>query len=144
VTAAVETAAGVVIVDLEEDEIVEFDAALTVSRPVVTLTLPLLVAADRNGATIAALVARRPPLLISHDGGSTWREAGAGLPPGHAIAISPAHPDLMLYASRSRLHLSRDGGRFWRALTTEFREITALEWLDVTTPLVSNVEGDLG
>ena len=129
-TAAVETADGVVVVDLEEDEIVEFDAALTVARPAVTLALPLLVAADRNGATIVALVARRPPLVISRDGGSTWREAGAGLPPGHAIAISPAHPDLMLDASRSRLHVSRDGGRFWHALTTEFHEITAVAWLE--------------
>ena len=132
-TAAVDTAAGVLIVDLDEDEIVEFDVDLTVSRPAVSLTLPLLVAADRNGATIVALVARRPPLLISGDGGSTWREAGAGLPPGHAIAIAPDHPDLMLYASRSRLHLSRDGGRFWQALTTELREITAVEWLDTTS-----------
>ncbi len=132
-TAAVETAAGVVIVDLDEDEIVEFDADLTVARPDVTLALPLLVAADRNGATIVALVARRPPLVISHDGGSTWREAGAGLPPGHAIAIAPTHPDLMLYASRSRLHVSRDGGRFWEALKTELHEITAVAWLDTST-----------
>ena len=129
-TAAVETANGVVVVDLEEDEIVEFDAAITVARPAVTLALPLLVTADRNGATIVALVARRPPLVISRDGGSTWREAGAGLPPGYAIAISPAHPDRMLYASRSRLHVSRDGGRFWQALTTEFHEITAVAWLE--------------
>ena len=130
-TAAVESADGVVVFDLDEDEIVEFDADLVVARPDVTLALPLLVAADQNGATIVALVARRPPLVISRDGGSTWREAGAGLPPGHAIAISPTHPDLMLYASRSRIHLSRDGGRFWEALTTEFHEITAVAWLEI-------------
>ena len=130
-TAAVETADGVVVFDLDEDEIVEFDADLGVVRPDVTLALPLLVAADQNGATIVALVARRPPRVISRDGGSPWREAGAGLPPGHAIAIAPAHPDLMLYASRSRIHLSRDGGRFWEALTTEFHEITAVAWLEI-------------
>ena len=129
-TAAIETADGVVVVDLDEDEIIEHDAALTVTRPDVTLALPLLVAADRAGPTIVAVVARRPPLVISRDGGSTWREAGAGLPPGYAIAIAPAHPDLMLYASRSRLHVSRDGGRFWEALTTEFHEISAVAWLD--------------
>ena len=129
-TAAIETADGVVVFDLDEDEIVEYDAALTVARPDVTLALPLLVAADQVGATIVALVARRPPLVISRDAGTTWREAGAGLPPGHAIAIAPTHPDLMLYASRSRLHVSRDGGRFWEALTTEFHEIAAVAWLD--------------
>jgi len=37
----------------------------------------------------------------------------------------------MLYASRSRLHVSRDGGRFWEALTTEFHEITAVAWLEI-------------
>lgn len=130
--AAIATADGdIAVFDLDEDEIVEYDAALTVARPPVTLALPLLVAADRVGATIVALTARRPPLVISRDGGSTWREAGAGLPPGHAIAIAPTHPDLMLYASRSRIHLSRDGGRFWEALTTEFHEITAVAWLEV-------------
>lgn len=129
-TAAVETADGVMVVDLDEDQIVEVDAAIAVRRPDVTLALPLLIAADRSGATIVALVARRPPLVISRDGGSTWREAGAGLPPGHAVAISPDHPDVILYASRSRLHLSRDGGRFWEALTTECNEITAVAWLE--------------
>jgi len=130
VRAVIETADGVMVVDLDEDEIVEVGASLTVTRPDVTLALPLLIAADQNGATIVALVARRPPLVISRDGGATWREAGAGLPPGHAIAISADHPDLMLYASRSRLHVSRDGGRFWEALTTEFHEITAVDWLE--------------
>lgn len=130
-TAAIETAAGVVVFDLDEDEIVEYDAALTVARPNVTLALPLLVAADQVGATIVALVARRPPLVISRDGGSTWREAGAGLPPGFAIAVAPGNPDLMLYASRSRVHISRDGGRFWEALTTEFHEIAAVVWLAI-------------
>jgi hypothetical protein len=130
VRAAVDTAAGVAVIDLEEDEVVELDAALDVTPAAVALALPLLVAADRNGATILALVDRRPPLLISHDSGSTWREAGVGLPPGFAIAISPTHPDLMLFASRSRLHLSRDGGRFWQALTTEFDDIRAVAWLE--------------
>ena len=128
--AAVESADGIAVIDLAEDEIVEHDAAVDVTPAAVALTLPLLVAADRHGATIVALVERRPPLLISHDAGSTWHEAGVGLPRGYAIAISPAHPDLMLYASRSRLHLSRDGGRFWQALATEFEEIRAVAWLD--------------
>ena len=129
-TAAIETAGGVLVFDLDEDEIVEHDAALTVVRPDISLALPLLVAADQSGPTIVAVVDRRPPLVISRDAGTTWREAGAGLPPGHAAAISPDHPDRILYASRSRLHLSRDGGRFWEAFTTEFNEITAVAWLD--------------
>ena len=129
-TAAIETADGVVVFDLDEDEIVEVDAALSVEPPRLSLGLPLLVAADQSGPTIVAVVDRRPPLVISRDAGATWREAGAGLPPGHAVAISPDHPDRILYASRSRLHLSRDGGRFWEAFTTEFDEIAAVVWLE--------------
>ena len=34
--------------------------------------LPRVVAAARNGATIVAVVDRRPPLAISRDGGATW------------------------------------------------------------------------
>ncbi len=78
------------------------------------VSLPLLVAADQVGARIAAVVDRRPPLVLSDDAGQTWREAGGGLPAGTAVAIDPDDPDLLLFASESRLFLSEDGGRFWR------------------------------
>ncbi|MDQ3893119.1 MAG: hypothetical protein M3292_00415, partial [Actinomycetota bacterium] len=68
----------------------------------------------------------RPPLVVSYDAGRTWRETGGGLPRGSAVAISDEHPDLVVYAARNRLFLSRDGGRFWRALAPEFPEITAV------------------
>ena len=35
-------------------------------------------------------------------------------------------PDAIVYAARNRLYLSRDGGRFWRALTPELPEIEAV------------------
>ena len=127
--AAVEIAEGVAIVDLEEEEVVELDTGSTVEPPDVSVGLPLVVAADRSGPLIVAVVARRPPLVVSRDAGSTWREAGSGLPPGRAVAISPEHPDLILFASESRLHLSRDGGRFWHALAIELEDIHAVEWL---------------
>ena len=73
---------------------------------------------------------RRPPLAVSRDAGRTWHEAGGGLPPGRAVAISAEHPDRVLYASASRLHVSLDGGRFWQALTPELPEISAVAWLD--------------
>ena len=40
------------------------------------LELPRLVAASAAGATVVAVVDRRPPLLVSGDAGATWREAG--------------------------------------------------------------------
>ena len=67
--------------------------------------------------------------MISNDAGTTWREAGGGLPAGRAIAIADEDPDLILYAARNRLYLSQDGGRFWSALTPELPEIEALAWL---------------
>jgi photosystem II stability/assembly factor-like uncharacterized protein len=64
--------------------------------------------------------------MVSHDAGSTWREAGGGLPPGFAIAIDADNPDVMLFAARNRLYLSEDGGTFWRALVPELPEIEAV------------------
>ncbi len=94
------------------------------SRPPVDL--PLVVAAAAHGSTVVAVVDRRPPHMVSHDGGATWREAGAGLRPGVAVAVSPDHPDVVLYATEERLHVSRDGGRFWQALAVELPGITAV------------------
>jgi hypothetical protein len=130
VRAAVDTADGVAIVDLEEDEIVETDADVDVARPDVKVDLPLVVTADANGPLVIAVVARRPPLVVSHDAGSTWHESGHGLPAGRAVAVSPDHPDLILFASETRLYLSRDGGRFWRPLVSELDDITAVAWLE--------------
>ena len=113
-------------VDLETEEVVgETDEFEPVS---VTVELPRVVAAAASGATIVAVVDRRPPLVISNDAGSTWREAGGGLPPGFAIAIDDANPDVMLFAARNRLYLSENGGTFWRALVPELPDIEAVKF----------------
>jgi hypothetical protein len=130
VRAAIETAAGVVIVDLDEEEVVELQHDATLTPPEdLCVGLPLVVTADRSGPLIVAIVARRPPLVVSRDAGSTWREIGSGLPPGRAVAISPEHPDLILFAGESRLYVSRDGGRFWHALAIELDDVRAAVWL---------------
>jgi hypothetical protein len=121
VRASVRTAEGTYDVDLELEEVVgETDAFEPAS---VRVELPRVVAAAASGATVVAVVDRRPPLAISNDAGSTWREAGGGLPPGFAIAISDENPDLMLFAARNRLYLSENGGTFWRALVPELPDI---------------------
>jgi hypothetical protein len=130
-TAAVETAEGVYTVDVESEQIVDFVAGAELSvSPAPRVELPLLVTAAAEGSTVVALLDRRPPLAVSHDTGRTWREAGAGLPPGKAIAIAEGNPDLLLYASANRLHVSSDGGRFWRALAVELPEIEGVGWLE--------------
>ena len=123
--ALVATALGCVAVDLEsgDAELVEDDPPTAGSAEV---SLPLLIAADQVGARIVAVLNRRPPLMLSDDAGQTWREAGGGLPAGTAIAIHPDEPDRLLYSSESRLFLSEDGGRFWRALEPELIGITAV------------------
>jgi hypothetical protein len=127
VTAAVRTASGTYLVDLEVEEVMgEGDEFETQS---VRVELPRLVAAAQSGSTVVALVDRRPPLAISHDAGSTWREAGGGLPPGFAVAIDEDNPDVMLFAARNRLYLSENGGIFWRALVPELPEIEAVTFL---------------
>ena len=119
-------ALGTVAVDLDEEEDAEVvDDALPATDPP-AVELPLLVAAAAHGSTVVAVVDRRPPLVVSNDGGRTWREAGAGLGRAVAVAISPVHPDLIAVATEERIHVSHDGGRFWSALAIELPAITAI------------------
>lgn len=123
--ALVSTAYGVFAVDLETEEVGdhEGEVAAPAAPPV---RLPRLVAAAESGSTVVAVLDRRPPLAVSHDAGSTWREAGGGLPAGRAVAIAADDPDVVVYAARNRLYVSTDGGRFWRALAPELPEIDAV------------------
>jgi hypothetical protein len=123
--ALVRTAHGVYAVDLDQEEVIGLAEAEIVAERA-ELGLPRVVASASSGSTVIAVVDRRPPLAISNDAGATWREAGGGLPPGFAVAIAPDHPDVVLYAARNRLFLSRNGGTFWRALLIELPEIEAV------------------
>jgi photosystem II stability/assembly factor-like uncharacterized protein len=125
-TLLVACALGTVAVDLDEEEEAEVvdDALPLADAP--DVDLPLLVTAAAHGSTVVAVVDRRPPLVVSNDGGITWRESGAGLGRAVAVAIAPDHPDLVVVATEERLHVSRDGGRFWSALAVELPSITAV------------------
>ena len=125
--ALVRTVEGTFAVDVE-DELVLGETAEEISTEEVKVSLPRLVAAAACGAVVVAVVDRRPPLVVSGDGGTTWREAGGGLPAGFAVAIDPVDPDRVLYAARNRLYLSTDGGRFWRSLEPELPDVEALSW----------------
>jgi hypothetical protein len=127
--AAVATAEGVLLLDVEEElplgpgsELPEAEAP--------KVDLPRVVATAGAGATVVAVVDRRPPLAISRDGGATWREAGGGLPPGFAVAVAEDDPDRMLYGARNRIYVSTDGGVFWRSLPFELPDISAVAWID--------------
>jgi photosystem II stability/assembly factor-like uncharacterized protein len=125
--AHVQTTDGLAVVDLDEEVVIELDPARTIEAvPGPALSLPLVVASAAAGSTIVAVVGTKPPLVVSHDSGQTWRESGRGLPAGNAVAISAEDPDLVLYAARNRLYISRDGGRFWRGLALELPEIEAV------------------
>jgi hypothetical protein len=126
--ALVATAHGVYAVDVDEAELIGLVPDARVPPPRRESPFPRTIAADAHGSTLLVVVDRRPPLLVSHDAGVTWNEAGGGLPAGRAVAISPEHPDLVVYAGRNRLFVSRDGGRFWSALTLELPEIEAVAW----------------
>ena len=120
------TVAGCFAVDLETDEVEPWDGDVAPpSAPV--LNLPRVIAAAAAGSTVVAVVDAKPPMLVSHDTGATWRESGRGLPPGRAIAISSGDPDLLVYAARNLLYISRNGGVFWSALALELPEIERVE-----------------
>lgn len=123
--ALVATRDGAYAVDLETEEVSEHDGP--VEPDTIATALPRVIAAAGQGSTVAAVVDSRPPLLVSHDAGQTWRESGRGLPPGFAVAVHPANPDVILYAGRNRLYVSRDGGRFWTPLGIELPDVEAVE-----------------
>ena len=125
--AHVQTADGLAVVDLEDETVLELDPARTIEpaeRP--SVSLPRVLDAAAAGSTVIAVVNAKPPLMVSHDAGRTWRDSGRGLPAGRAVAISTDDPDVVLYAARNRLYLSRDGGRFWSGLALELPEIRGL------------------
>ena len=129
--ALVRTDGGAFAVDLEADTVEPWEAELPDDPETVVLNLPRLVAAAANGATVFAVVDARPPLLVSHDAGSTWRASGHGLPAGRAIAVAGESPDVAVFGSRNRLYVTRDGGRFWTGLTVELPELDAV-WVRET------------
>lgn len=120
----VQTVDGIFELDLEDGELVPSSEDVSAAR--VETGLPRVVASAAAGSTVVAIVEHRPPLLVSHDAGRTWREAGRGLPAGFAVAISDDEPDLVVYAGRNRLFISRDGGRFWEAIAGELPDIEAV------------------
>jgi hypothetical protein len=122
--ALVETASGTFAVDLETGDVGPGEPFEREPEPV--LNLPRVVAAAAVGATVVAAVDAKPPLLVSHDAGTTWRQSGRGLPRGRAVAVSAVAPDTIVYAARNRLYVSRDGGVFWTALAGELPEIRAV------------------
>ena len=125
--ALVETAEGVVSIDLDDGSVLTMDVgAVLAPSAQVAVALPRVQAAVASGSTIVCLLDTKPPLVVSHDAGRTWRESGRGLPSGRAIAVAGDNPDLLLYAASDRLYLSRDGGRFWRALAVELEGIEAV------------------
>jgi len=129
VIAAVETVDGVLLVDVEEEAVLGVGTELPAAESP-KVELPRVVATAGSGATIVAVVERRPPLAISNDAGATWREAGGGLPAGFAVAIAEDDPDRMLFAARNRLYLSTDGGTFWRSLEPELPDVAGVAWID--------------
>ena len=122
--ALVATAGGVYAVDLETGELEPGEPFAPEAAP--SLNLPRVVAAAEAGSTVVAVVDARPPLLVSHDAGPTWRESGRGLPAGTAVAVSEENPDILVYATCDRLYVSRDGGMFWNALIGELPDIQAV------------------
>jgi hypothetical protein len=124
--AVAETVAGAFAVDLETSEVAPwaFSIEPTASPE---LNLPRVVATASSGSTVVAVVDAKPPLLVSHDAGVTWRESGRGLAGGRAVAVADGDPDLIVYATRNRLYVSVNGGVFWTALDAELPEIARLE-----------------
>jgi hypothetical protein len=122
----VQTADAVLTIDADEG-VVDIEAGTRLARPPdIAVSLPGVVACVGAGSTLVALLARRPPLAVSHDAGRTWHESGGGLPAGQAIAIDDDDPDAILFAAKHRVWASHDGGRFWESVAIDLPEIEAV------------------
>ena len=78
--------------DADEDELVERRPGEAVERARRLELVPpwareTFVDVDAVGSTIVLAVDHRPPLLVSHDGGITWNERGAGLGRARAVTV---------------------------------------------------------
>jgi hypothetical protein len=122
----VSTEAGPFEVDLDEETVEPWTHEVPEAPPAPALNLPRVVAAAATGSTVVAVVDAKPPMLVSHDAGSTWRDSGRGLPAGQAVALSDTDPDTIVYAARNRLYVSRNGGVFWAALAVELPLIVGM------------------
>ena len=123
--ALVQTVAGAFAIDLETADVEPWDGDVP-AEPAPRLNLPRVIAASAAGSAVFAVIATKPPIVVSHDAGVTWRESGRGLPPGVAISTLADNPDVAVYAGRNRLYLTHDGGVFWTALAVELPEITGV------------------
>src|SRR5262249_59831177 len=93
VIARVQTEEGVVAVDLEDETVLEVDAYASVeSQPEVPVPIPRVLATAASGSTVICLVDAKPPLLVSHDAGRTWRESGRRFPSRRAVAGAADDP----------------------------------------------------
>lgn len=72
-------------------------------------------------------------LMVSRDGGATWRERR---PPAGIfdLAIDPANPERVLVSTEQGLYLSGDGGRRWRPKDSSRAGLLA--WTDAGITLV--------
>jgi hypothetical protein len=116
----------------EEDELVIRREGEAVERPRRLDLVPpwakeTFVDVDGVGSTVVLALDHRPPLLVSHDGGTTWSERGAGLGRARAVAVGE-NPDDVLLGTRNRVWVSRDGGVFWRSLGIELSEVVDVAW----------------
>jgi hypothetical protein len=119
--------------EAEEDELLEHEEGAAVERMRPLDLTPRWATGqaldiDATGSTIVLLLDRRPPLMVSHDSGSTGSERGSGLPAGRAVALGES-PDDVLFAARNRVYVSRNGGVFWRAVAVELPEIRDVAWV---------------
>ena len=76
-------------------------------------------AARRGGGERRDRRRARRPAAAAPDLGRRRRDLARGgrrAAPGFDVAVDPSDPDRVLYAARNRLHLSTDGGLFWRSL----------------------------
>ncbi|HEX8234246.1 MAG TPA: hypothetical protein VF559_12980 [Caulobacteraceae bacterium] len=85
-----------------------------------------------------------PHVLASSDGGRTWREATAGLPPHHLVSVvraDPARPGLLYAGTDAGVYVSFDDGRAWRPLQLDLPNAWVRDLLVHGDDLIAATQG---
>jgi len=85
-----------------------------------------------------------PHVLRTHDGGATWQEVTAGLPPGQAVSVvraDPVRPGLLYAGTETGVFVSFDDGDQWQTLQQNLPTTWARDLLIKDDELVTATQG---
>jgi len=83
---------------------------------------------------------RKPQFLVSSDGGESWEERGFP-EPLVSLAVHPSDAERIVASGASAVHVSRDGGRTWRRVSSSAGFVA---WRSPSELIMVGADGGVG